>query len=297
MDAKTTNELYGQAKAFFLRCVELFGLHCTRLVVAIRENFIPEEGASGIRAVYSRFTNLWGSGAYGKSAIVIALLITIVFMSNVGKDDGMFIPQSGNHPKEWYDRCEEEPYGIVGFKGISPVGKDKNGVLIFSSIPALSEVKSAFCVDFCYGLGFDNSANIYYFPPASDRAGRIAACKNYQQRMVDMRRDFAAREARRNFNNMMFDLEMQSREAELDAESRRIDIQNKMRAISDRQHDYDMSRASGMSLNQWDTYKRTPDAALMDKNGVYKGADGDMYQIDINGNKWWINDGNRVLVQ
>ena len=71
MDAKSYNEFCACLKSY-LQCVaKLLWLQCSRLVATVRENFIPEAGSSGIRALGSRFVNLWGCGGYGKAAEVV----------------------------------------------------------------------------------------------------------------------------------------------------------------------------------------------------------------------------------
>lgn len=297
MDAKSYNEFCACLKSY-LQCVaKLLWLQCSRLVATVRENFIPEAGSSGIRALGSRFVNLWGCGGYGKAAIVIALIFCFSVFKIMCSDDGLLVPQTGRYPKEWYDKFEEEPYGVIGFKGLSPAGRGRDGILVFRSIPALSEVQSAFRVDPCYGFGFSNPSCVYYFPPASDRSGRIAACQDYQQRNEDMQKAADARLAQRRLSDMMFNLKMQSTDADIAADSRRFNYRNKLHAAYDRQQDYDMARGMGMSLKRYDTYKRTPDAISMDQNGVYSGSDGNTYQIDRNGMKWWLYNGNRVPVK
>ena len=90
---------------------------------------------------------------------------------------------------------------------------------------------------------------------------------------------------------------MRSLAADIASTGRLLDNENKRRSIMNRQHDYDVSKASGMTLKQWDTFKRTYDATSLDKNGLYKGADGESYQIDSSGSKWWLYKGNRIPVR
>lgn len=271
---------------------------CFDICSAVARHFKPSPGCVGWRGLLSRFANLWRSGWRGKFALLLLAVVIRQAALGLGGDGKYLVPQSGNHPRRWYEKCEEEPYGLIGYKGIRPVGKTPAGVPIYSDLPALSEVKSAFVYDMCWPIA--TSAR-YEFPKASNRKGRLMACKQLQQSIAMRESMMNSIRCQRNMDAIMDGVNSRAREADRSAAISLAEIDRKKSELNREVQDFNAARANQMTTSQYETYKQNPGYEQISPPSMYstgpagnpdlfRSPDGSIYEIDSQGDKrliWW----------